>query len=316
MASGYTNATTLPCTPENLGKSFVYQQASAIAEGLTTGALYHFHAVAMNSKGTTIGSDQTFIAGPGAWTPFDRCPVDDPAMLATDGVNLVALCLTSNSTHGSIQIGILPPTLTGNSNLQGGLVGDLGSGVFTFIPPAGGALVGDSVDVTVGPLSSTATVQSAGTPTDFDLLAGLSVGVPILTLPTKIHLVGQPPLDLGTNCFIGSDMDPMVLHPANTDVSGAVLSFDSFDADGTINPDGILSALVVSNTVQGDSTFAVPVAQNCNGLEATLDAVVGLPSPSGANDLVLDDASSALVLPNVPLTGQQFADAWHTAFGN
>jgi hypothetical protein len=29
---------------------------------------------------------------------------------------------------------------------------------------------------------------------------------------------------------------------------------------------------------------------------------------------VLDDASSALVLPSVPLTGQQFSDAWHTAF--
>jgi hypothetical protein len=237
-------------------------------------------------------------------------------MLATDGVNLVSICLASNSTHGSIQIGILPPTLTGNSNLQGGLVGDLNTGVFTFIAPPGGALVGDSVDVTVGGLSSTATVESAGVPTDFDLLAGLSVGVPILTLPTKIHLVGQPPLDLGPNCFIGSEMDPMVLHPANTDVSNAMLSFDSFDADGTINPDGILAALVVSGTVQGDSTFAVPVAQGCAGLEAVINALVGLPSPSGMNVLVLDDASSALVLPNVPLTGQQFADAWHTAFGN
>ncbi len=316
MASGYTNATTLPCTPSDLGKSFVYQEASATAEGLTTGAIYHFRAIAVNSQGTTIGADQTFTAGPGAWTPFNRCPVDDPAMLATDGVNLISLCLASNSTHGSIQIGVLPPTLTGNSNLQGGLVGDLNTGVFTFIPPPGGALVGDPVDVTVGAVSAIATVESAGTPTDFDLFAGLSVGVPILTLPTKIHLTNGSPADLGPNCFIGSEMDPMVLHPANIDISGAMLSFESFDADGTINPDGILSALVVTGTVQGDDTFAVPVAQGCNGLDNLVNALVGLPSPSGMNHLVLDDASSALVLPTGAMTGQQFADAWHTGFGD
>ena len=316
MATGYANATTLPCTPTDLGKSFDYQEASALAEGLTTGAMYHFRAIATNSQGTTIGADQTFTAGPGAWTPFNRCPVDDPAMLATDGVNLVSICLASNSTHGSIQIGLLPPTTTGNSNLQGGLIGNLNTGEFTFIPPAGGALVGDPVNVTVGSVSATATIESAGTPTDFDLFAGLSLGAPILTLPTKIHLTNGSPVDLGPTCFIGSDMDPMVLHPANIDISGAMLSLESFDPDGTLNPNGPLAELVVSGTIQGDSIFAVPVSQGCQGLEPVINALLGLPSPSGMNVLVLDDASSALALPQVPLTGQQFADAWHTAFGN
>src|SRR5262249_3858026 len=49
QASGYTNATTVPCTPANLGASFTYQQASAVVSGLTTGAFYHFRAVATNS---------------------------------------------------------------------------------------------------------------------------------------------------------------------------------------------------------------------------------------------------------------------------
>jgi len=314
--SGYTNATTLPCDPANLGSSFDYQQASATAVGVEIGTLYHFRAIAVNSQGTTIGADQTFIGGPGAWTPFDRCPVDDPAMLATDGVTTVSICIASNSTHGSIQIGVLSPTATGNSNLQGGLVGDLNSGIFTFIPPTGGALVGDPVIVTVGSVSATATIQSAGTPTDFDLLAGLSVGMPILTLPTKIHLTNGSPVDLGPNCFIGSEVDPMVLHPANTDISGAMLAFDTFNPDGTIDPNGPLTALVVSGTVQGDDTFAVPVAQGCSaGLDPVINALVGLPSPSGTNHLVLNDASSALALPSTTMTGQQFANAWHTGFG-
>src|SRR5262249_45464569 len=124
QASGYTNATSVPCTPANLGPSFTYQEASATLTGLTVGAFYHFHVVATSSAGTTTGADMIFQAGPGDWTPFTRCPVDDPRMIATDGgVTKLALCLTSNSTHGSITIGTTT-TPTGNSNLQVGLVLD------------------------------------------------------------------------------------------------------------------------------------------------------------------------------------------------
>jgi hypothetical protein len=71
----------------------------------------------------------------------------------------------------------------------------------------------------------------------------------------------------------------------------------------------------VSGTVQGDSMFAVPVAQGCGGVDSVINTLVDLPSPSGMNDLVLDDASSALLLPAGTLTGQQLADAYHSAFG-
>src|SRR5262249_56522694 len=126
------------------------------------------------------------------------------------------------------------------------------------IGPAGGALAGDRVDVPISGLTAIATVESAGTPTDFNLIAGISLGVPIVTLPTKIHLESHTPVDLGPTCFIGSEQDPMVLHPANTDLSNAMLSIESFDADGTIDPNGVLAALVGSGTVQGDNTFAGP----------------------------------------------------------
>jgi sugar lactone lactonase YvrE len=324
-ATGYTNATTVPCTPANLGASFTYQQASATVSGLTVGAFYHFRVVATNSAGTTTGADQTFQAGPGLWTPFSRCPVDDPAMLATDGVSTVSFCLASNSTHGSITIGTTT-NATGNSNLQAGVVVDTSAFTFTVVGSASTALIADSVDVTAGGITVTATVQSAGVPSNFDLLAGISLGMPIITLPIKIHLVGQT-VDLGPNCFLGSDMDPILLHPANTDVSNAMLDVEQFDTDGTPNPNnGILASLAVNGTTQGDDTFSVPGASGCgpNGdgsLNAAVNAVVGLPSPSGANHLVLDDASSALAFPTSGLsgsgtivTGQEFSAAWHSAF--
>ena len=320
QATGYTNATSVPCDQADLGSSFTQQQASATISGLTIGTFYHFRVVATNSAGTTTGADQTFLGGPGGWTPFTRCPVDDPAMLATDGVNLASLCVASNSTHGSIKIGTLPPTITGNSNLQGGLVADLSGGVFTFIAPLGGSLIADPATVVAGGVTVTATVESAGVPTNFDLLAGISVGMPIVTLPIKIHLVSQTVgIDLGPTCFIGSDMDPIVLHPANTDVSNAMLDFQMFDADGTINPNGAFGSLIVSGTTQGDSSFSVPAVSGCgpNGdgtFDGTVNAVVGLPSPAGANVLVLEDASSALMLPNNNQTGVEVSAAWHSAF--
>ena len=65
LTSGYTNATTVPCVPANLGSAFAFVQASADVGGLTSGTAYHFRAVATNSAGTTNGADKTFqTAGP------------------------------------------------------------------------------------------------------------------------------------------------------------------------------------------------------------------------------------------------------------
>jgi hypothetical protein len=321
QASGFDNATSVACSPASLGSGFGYQAASASLSGLTTGAYYHFRVVATNSAGTSTGEHQEFQAGPGAWSPFNRCPVDDPAMLAVDGTSTLSLCLGSNSTHGSIKIGNLPTQTTGNTNLQAGLVFDTNTGVFTAISPPGGALVADPVQITGTPVGTvTAVTTSAGNPSDFDLFAGIQTGVPIITLPIKIQL--QNPA-LGPSCFIGSDQDPILLHPQNNDFSNAISvgGFFTFDPNGTPNLAGPLTSLVISGAVQGDDTFAVPGASGCgpNGdgsLDPVVNAVVGLPSPSGNNHLVLDDAASGLVIPIITTwTGQQLSDYWHVAFG-
>jgi NHL repeat len=322
QASGFANATSVACSPASLGSGFGYVAASASLSGLTTGAYYHFRVVANSSAGTTTGEHQEFQAGPGNWAPFYRCPVDDPAMLATDAINTASFCLASNSTHGSIKIGNLPTQTTGNTNLQAGLVGP-DPGEASVVPPPGGALVADPVQITGTPVGTvTAVTQSAGTPSDFNLFAGIQTGVPIITLPIKIQL--QNPA-LGPSCFIGSDQDPIVLHPENTDLSQAQIRgglLDPFDPNGQPNLAGRLTSLLITGGIQGDDTFAVPGAHGCgpNGsLDPVVNTVVGLPSPSGNNHLVLDDAASALALPGFALgnalTGEEFAAAWHVGFG-
>jgi hypothetical protein len=314
QASGFANATSVGCSPANLGSGFDYRAESASLRGLTTGAVYHFRVVATSSAGTTTGEHQEFQAGPGAWAPFYRCPVDDPAMLAAGGG--LAACLASNSTHGSIKIGSLPTQTTGNTNLQLGLVIDPSNFTFSVIAPSGGALVADPVQITGTPVGTvTAVTQSAGTPSDFDLFGAIQIGVPIIAVPIKIQL--QNPA-LGPSCFIGSDQDPIVLHPENTDFSNAIGhgGFFQFDPDGVRNRVGPEAGFLRTGVVQGDDTFAVPGANGCGpdgSLDAAVNAVVGLPSPSGNNHLVLQDAASGTA--STEGTGQQFANDWHTGFG-
>ncbi len=317
LASGYGSATSVPCTPADLGSGVDYQHASANLSGLVLGGFYHFHVIATNSAGSTTGADMTFQAGPGDWAPFFRCPVDDPAMIATDGgLTTLAACLASNSTHGSITIGTTT-TPSGNTNLQTGLVIDENTGNATVIAPPGGAVVSDPAQATVGGFTVTAVVESAGAPSNFDLTAAIQTGLPIITLPIKIHLENAA---LGPSCYIGSDQDPIVLNPQNTDLSGAQASFTNFDPDGTPDPNGPLQLVLITGAVQGDDTFTVPAAEGCgpNGdgsLDSLVDSLVGLPSPSGSNHLVLDDASSAIAALSDGEDGQQFADDWHGVFG-
>jgi sugar lactone lactonase YvrE len=325
QASGYTNATTVPCTPADLGSSFTYAEASANLTGLASNTTYHFRVVATNSAGTTTSGDLTFQQQ-FAWPPVTLCPVDDPAMLATTGapsLNLgpggsgtVGICLVSNSPSGSITIGNTA-VATGNTNLQVGLVLDNSTGVFTAVAPSGGAVVEDPVQIPNTPVGTvTAVTTSAGTPSNFSLLAGISTGMPIITIPIKIQL--QNPT-LGPSCFLGSDQSPILLQPENTDLSNAMANFSTFDPSGVPDPNGPLNSIEVSGAVQGDNSFAVPGAQGCgpNGdgsLDSAVDTLLGLPSPAGSNHLVLDNAFSGLVIP-LNTTGQQFSTDWHTGFG-
>jgi hypothetical protein len=269
----------------------------------------------------------------GLWAPFTRCPVDSPAMLATDGVDKDPVCIASNSPNGEIKLGNSVQT-TGNTNLQVGGVIDDGV-VAPLIQPAGGALVSQPVNVEGGllglmcpsdiplvsaicdglvgsPLNAvTATVEPAGNPSNFSLSAGLSQGQPIITVPVKVRL--NNPV-LGRNCTIGTDADPIILRPRNTvrPVGGSARA----DLDGTPNPQGVLTR-IQTNATQGDDTFAVPGASGC-GLLGVLDQAVnlqqGLPSPAGNNYLILNEGTSSVMLTGTtPVSGQQFADGWRSA---
>jgi hypothetical protein len=277
----------------------------------------------------------------GDWAPFNRCPVTNSAMISADGVKQIDVCVSSNSPVSSVKLG--GTTLTGgDNNIQFGLVGTFASG-FRVISPPGGAISAAPVSIPGGllglmcpsdipvvsaicaevvgsPLNAvTATIESAGNPTNFNFTAGISKGIPIMSVPIKIQL--NNPL-LGPDCTIGTNSDPIVLKPENLVQPNVKTEF--FKGNGTPDTNGPLYSIYNTGGTQGDSTFAVPGASGC-GLLGILDFAVdlkeGLPSASGSNNLVLEKAATYLgglyqptaVAPNA---GKVLAADWNSAIVN
>ncbi|GGZ32888.1 hypothetical protein [Streptomyces poonensis] len=304
-------------------------------------------ATAATTLGTALGifaslGTATAATGPalnGEWAPFDRCPVDNPAMLAADGFDKTPQCVVSTSASGSIKLGKTTVT-TGKTNLQVGVVQNA-DGSSTVVAPASGALVADPAKVPGGLLglmcpsdipvitgicktlddsrlnSITATMESVGAPYAFDQTAGVLTDMPIIALPVRIHL--ENPL-LGDNCYIGTKSNPIVLRPRNLDYPAFGMSF--FKGDGTVDEAGEMSRIDLTGAPQNDSTFAVPGATGC-GLNVGLinlavNAKTGLPSAAGNNSLTLNNAQThlaGLTAPGtvVPDAGKVLAENWHSA---
>ncbi|MZD10166.1 hypothetical protein GTW43_34570 [Streptomyces sp. SID5785] len=273
----------------------------------------------------------------GAWAPFTRCPVDDPAMLAADGRQDIAICIASSSASGSIKLGNTQVP-TGRTDLQAGVLTHA-DGTTTVVSPAGGALVADSAQLPGGllglmcpaddiPVISDlcrkitdatlnrvdATIESVNNPSEFQLLAGVAQGKPIIALPVRIKL--ENPL-LGSKCYIGSAKDPIVLRPQNT--TAPAVKTQRFDPDGTTNATGVMGQISALGATQGDAAYTAPGANGC-GLLGALDWAVnlktGLPAGSGTNNVVLNDTSTyvaAFASPAsaVPNEGALLSQYWH-----
>ncbi|MFH8289729.1 hypothetical protein [Streptomyces sp. NPDC018059] len=276
----------------------------------------------------------------GEWAPFTRCPVDAPAMLAADGLDRTPQCVVSTSPNGSIKLG-KTTVPTGRTNLQIGVVQN-SDGTSSVVAPPGGALIADSATVPGGLLGLmcpsdipaisdiceqlsdstlnkiTATVESVGTPYDFDQTAGIVTDKPIVAIPVRIHL--KNPF-LGSKCYIGTAAKPVVLRPKNLQFPEFGMSF--FRGDGTVAEDGEMSRVNLTGAAQNDSTFAVPGASGCGlGLLGLIDAAVnaktGLPSAAGKNTLTLNNAQTHLAGLTAPGTfapdaGKRLAENWHSA---
>jgi hypothetical protein len=276
----------------------------------------------------------------GDWAPFNRCPVDDPAMLATEGTTTEAVCVAETTPSGSLTIGSLTVALKGTDH-QYGVILSREALPSPGIAPPGGVLVAEPVELPGGiqelicPSSGrftrhicrnshnrrwndhaevTLTLESAGAPSNFLLFASLVPGTPIATVPLKIHLRNR---FLGDDCYIGTEAEPIVTLPASPTPPEA--AFLGFDPNGTPDQEAGKLLDLQSHGGQGSSSFAVPAASGCGGfLDQAIDNKVGLPSAATTNNVTFNEGTSNLAAISnpeavVPNDGRELSNYWHSA---
>ncbi len=276
----------------------------------------------------------------GEWAPFNRCPVDNATMLATNAEEgNASICLAVNSKSGSLKLGNLSLKL-GQTDTQMGVFGRESEFLFLPIPQDGSTIVTSPIEIPGGlaglvcPKGQdfkgdicktsrparlnrvTATLESAGTATNFSLFGALTLGERTMTLPIRVHL--QNPL-LGPNCYVGSKTHPILVEPTTVKIPEAVIQ--SFEFDGTVPPEGVTGGMfetVFVNGSQTDTQFTVPAATGCGfagQITAAINHKVGLPSPAGINGIVLNEASSFLagLYVQTATDGKDLSKYWHEA---
>jgi hypothetical protein len=265
----------------------------------------------------------TTVRGPGypppkgIYAPFTNCPLNNPAMHEvlplTDNGGGLAACIAGNATTGSITIGNITTSVVQPVNVQFGFFippHDINFSPPPAVPPLAGpsailttkpdplpvtltqALGCPSNDATVENLCQqaqtrggiynkvSALAQEAGPITGFNVFNW--------TQPVKFHLIN--PL-LGSNCYIGSDDDPVVTHPSLSLGPGGGI-FEEVDPAPTVHPDTFV--LGITGASASDSTFSAPGVIGCGpggvanvAVDEAIDATSGLPAASG-NSLTLN----------------------------
>lgn len=242
---------------------------------------------------------------------FNTCPLSN---------SKVEFCLYAESNGGSFTMGKKTVPLKNPVVLKGGL-GEAPNGNFfeplkLFAPtdgvilskaaqPVPGGLLGvtaptwwpqllqDLFNETInnGFTGVNATVELAGTASSINvnLLNALTGGGAAFSFPVKVKL--DNPF-LGSNCYIGSNSNPIHLNlttgttsppPPNQPISGSTGEFAEAEA-----------MILLKNNRLVDNSFAAPGANGCGGIlfswavDPFVNSIVGVPSAAGTNTAILE----------------------------
>lgn len=243
----------------------------------------------------------------GEFAPFGDCPLSNPS---------VVFCVYSKSSGGYFQMGEKTVPLKYPVILQGGFrlegfkqvfVGaEDGETLTKVAQPVPGGLLGIEApswwpswlknwfneQINNGFTGVNATVEVAGSASDIEVNTVnlvIEKGTAI-KLPIKVHLTN--PI-LGSNCYIGSNSNPLVIEftsgttsppPPNEPISGSA---------GTLTSNEEETLITLSGGRLVNNSYAAPGANGCGGLlsffiDPLVDSLVGLPSPAGTNAAVLE----------------------------
>lgn len=207
----------------------------------------------------------------------------------------VSTCLRTDITGGHFQMGnkdvpiTVPMTLSGGVNPElKGFVYNSKGGLSAAKQQVPGGVIGlTGLDwlvnfLNIEQLKLFAVTELAGTP---DLS---NPSAPIL--PIKVHLINSA---LGSNCYVGSNANPITLHltTGTTSPPAPNKPITGKEPVGSFNP--TLNTVTLSNGVYVDNSFAAPGANGCTltlfgfipiSINGVVNLASGLPAAAGTNE--------------------------------
>jgi hypothetical protein len=246
----------------------------------------------------------------GEYARFSKCPLSNPA---------VEYCIYGETKSGSFTMGNKTVPLVNPVIIQGGAGGpEALAGPLTIYPPTSGDVLSKTPQPVPGGLLGvtapswwpqflrdlfnetinngftgvTATVELAGPASAIkaNLINALTQTGTVFGMPVKVKLSNP---FLGSNCYIGSNSNPINLNlitgttsppPPNTPISG------SPGEPGSIEDKIIL----FKNNRLVDNSFSAPGANGCGGflfswaVDPFVNSIVGVPSAAGKNTAILE----------------------------
>lgn len=244
----------------------------------------------------------------GEYAQFAECPLNTKTVFA---------CIYSLSSGGYFQIGAKTVPLVNPVTLQGGLEFDEtgkehfvgaenGETLSKTAQPVPGGLLGIEApkswpiwlqnwfneQINKGFTGVNATVELAGPASSItvNVINLLFETGTALSLPTKIKL--SNPI-LGSNCYIGSNSNPVVIDFTSGETSPPPPNEPIHGSAGTPSINEAETIVTLSGGSLVNNSFGAPKSSGCGGIFSffvgpLVDSLLGLPSPAGTNSAVLE----------------------------
>jgi len=244
----------------------------------------------------------------GDFAPFADCPLSNPS---------VTSCLVADTTSGEFTVGKKTVPINKTITLQGGTIENPETGALTFV----GAEDGNTLSKTAlnvpgglfgvkapnswpkeakerfeeminnGLTGVTETAELARPASDIgintnNLLAETGVA---LSLPLKVKLSN---VFLGSNCYVGSESNPIVLNLTTGTTSPPEPNKPIKGNRGSVEFKDEFNIVVLNGGSLVDNAFSAPGATGCGGrfssfVDPLVNALFGVPAAAGHNTAIL-----------------------------
>jgi hypothetical protein len=217
------------------------------------------------------------------YAPFGACPLSNAA---------TGICIFAQTESGELTIGSKTIPISRTVTLQGGVHQDEATGRQEFIRPVNGNALSRAPQLIPGGLRGiladvTATIELAGPASRIgvstqNLIEAKGIG---LSLPVKVRLSNP---SLGASCYIGSNAHPVVisLTTGTTRSSRGHRPLTGKPGHAKFRDEYNLTTITAESLVS--DSFAAPRAEGCDGMNATVNAALGLPVALGGNEAILN----------------------------